>query len=281
MGDQDFSPHDLLRLRRGAHQFLRRHAALAWDFQPSGDRWEILLPPDVAALPERQRFRVHARQEARRLAEAQLYDLDSETAVLAGWLGAEAFQGREDAGAQVGHPGVTTTLGLQPPVPSGFVRWRGSIGCNRLGAPVVACHWGPASVGGHWLAWWADGQVMAALYAAEAAAAGQHLSPAELLEAFGPLWYDHQEMLFPGGDRTRRGRSIPEPATANAVPSASEPGTPGLLLLCTTLATWSLLTGSDAVNLSQQPVSAAEQAADLAAGLRPGPVTVATAVSAP
>jgi hypothetical protein len=126
----------------------------AWEHQDDGDRREITLPPDVAALPGHQRFRVHARQEARRLAGAQLCDLDPEITGRAACLGAAIGQGRhEEAVVLAGHPGVAATLGIQPPAASGFVRWRDGIGYNALGAPVVACHWGPAPGGGRWLAW--------------------------------------------------------------------------------------------------------------------------------
>lgn len=280
MGDREFSADDLPRLRRGAYEFLRRHAALAWEHQYHGDRWEITLPPDVAALPGHQRFRVQARQEASRLAGAQLYDLDPEISGRAVCLGAAIRRGRhEEAVAVAGHRGVAATLGIQPPAASGFVRWRDGIGYNGLGAPVVACHWGPAT-GGRWLAWWADSHAMAAGYAAQAKAAGQYLSPGSLTAIFGPLWYDHQELLCPGSGGTRRDGSIPEPA-ADAGLSSAEAGTPGLALLYTTLATWWLLTCPDGVHLSQQPVPAAEQAADRAAGLQLGPVTVATAARNP
>ena len=123
---------------------------------------------------------------------------------------------------------------------------------------------------------------MAAAYAAQAQAAGQYLSPGALTAIFGPLWYDHQELLRPAGGSTRRDRSIPEPEpAAEAGPSGAEAGTPGLVLLYTTLATWHLLTCPDGIHLSQQPEPAAEQAADRAAGLRPRPVTVAAAARIP
>jgi hypothetical protein len=284
MADHEFSPGDLPRLRRGAYEFMRRHAARAWEHHYDGARWAITLPPDVAALPGHQRFRVHARQEARRLAGAQLYDLDPGITGRAVGLGAAIRQGRhEEALALAGHPGVAAALGIQPPAAAGFVRWRGAIGYNGLGAPVVACHWGPATGGGRWLAWWADGHATAAGYAAQAKAAGQYISTASLTRIFGPLWYDHQELLRPGGGSTRRDGGIPEPepATAEAGPSSAEAGTPGFTLLYTTLATWWLLTCPHAVHLSQQPAPAAEQAADRAAGLRPRPVTVATAARTP
>ena len=87
MTDHDVPPGDLPRLRRRAHEFLRQRAALAWTCQYDGDRWEMTLPPDAAALPERGRYRAHARQEARPLAMAQLYELDPEITARAVCLG--------------------------------------------------------------------------------------------------------------------------------------------------------------------------------------------------
>lgn len=286
MSDHGLMAAELSRLRRGAHEFLRRHAARAWEHQHDGIRWDITLPPDLAALPERERFRAHARQEARRLAVAQLYHLDAETTARAAGLGAAIRQGRHaEAVALAGHPRVAATMGIDPPAASGFLRWRdpGGIGYHPLGAPVLACHWGPAHGGGTWLAWWADGQAVAAGYAAQAQAAGLCISAGSVTRIFGPLWYDHQELLRPVAGSTRHGSGIPQPGPAvpDAGPSSAEAGTPGVVLLYTTLATWQLLACPAAVNLSPQPVPAAELAADRAAGLRTGPVTVATAARTP
>ncbi len=163
------------------------------------------------------------------------------------------------------------------------MRWRdpGGIGCNVLGAPVIACHWGPAPAGATWLAWWADGRAMAAGYAAQARAAGQHLSAGSVTQIFGPLWYDHQELLRPGAGTTRHDGAIRSPPAADAGLGRGEAGTPGLVLLYTTLATWHLLTSPDAAHLSHQPVPAAEYAADRAAGLRTEPVILVTAARNP
>ena len=286
MSDHGLVAAEVSRLRRGAHEFLRRHAARAWEHQHDGVRWDITLPPDVTSLPEHERFRAHARQEARRLAVAQLYDLDAGITTRAAGHGAAIRQGRHaGAVALAGHPRVAATMGIDPPAASGFLRWRdpGGIGYNPLGAPVLACHWGPAPGGGTWLAWWADGEAMAAGYAAQAQAAGLYVSAGSVTGIFGPLWYDHQELLRPGAASARHNSTIPQPgpAIADAGPSSAEAGTPGLVLLYATLATWQLLACPAAVSLSPQPVPAAEHAADRAAGLRTGPVTVATAPRTP
>src|SRR5215469_8105104 len=145
MSDHGLLAAEVSWLRRGAHEFLRRHAARAWEHQHDGARWEITLPPDLAGLPGHERFRAHARQEARRLAVARLYDLDAQITARAAGLGAAIRQGRhEQAVALAGHSRVAATMGIDPPAASGFLRWRdrGGIGYSPLGAPVLACHWG-------------------------------------------------------------------------------------------------------------------------------------------
>jgi hypothetical protein len=270
---------ELPRLRWGAHEFLRRHAASAWEhWEHHGgeDRWQLDLPPDVAALPQRrQRLRVHARQEARRLATAQLFDIDPGVTERAVRFGAAIREDCHDqAVALAGRPSVAATFGIHPPAPSGFARWQGGIGYNGLGAAVIAAHWapwGPPARQGWWLAWWADGAAVAAAYAAQARSAGQSLSPGLLTLIFGPLWYDHTTLLIPTGPG-----SAPDGAGTHPVPDGAGAGTPGLVLLYTTLATWSLLTSPGATQLTHRQLPAAEQAADRAAGLTSGPVTLAT-----
>lgn len=259
-------------LRRGAHTFLCRNATRAWSHEENGDQWHIMLPPDIAALPEHKRYRTHARQEIRRLATAQLYDVEPVIAAHAANLGALIREGCHDqAVALAGHPAVAAGFGIQPPAKNGFVRWQGGIGHNGMGAAVVACHWGPWGLPanpGWWLAWWSDGFAMATGYAAQAREAGQILSPGMMAEVFGPLWYDTQTLLC----ATRPADQL---AAADPAPDEAEAVVLGLDLLYTTLVTWWLLTHPGAVQLTCQPLPEAEQAADRAAGLRPGPGTSA------
>jgi hypothetical protein len=276
MCHRDLSPQDLPRLRRGAYEFLRRYAARAWEFRRGDDRWGIDLPPEVEALPEHKRFRVHARQEARRLADAQLYDVCAEITERAALLGAAIRERRhEEAVALAGRANVVETLGIQAPAASGFLRWRdpNGIGYNTRGVPLVACHWGPVAGQGRWLVWWSDNYAMVKLYAADTQAhdeqAWRHMSVG-VLPTFGPLWYDQQQLLRPYSG------SPPEDVLADGYVDASDTA-----LIYTTLAMWWLLTTPDtAIRLIQQPESAAEQAADRAAGLRPRPITVVTAAGA-
>lgn len=48
MGDHGLPACALPHLRRGAHDFVRRVAAHAWEHENEFGRWEITLPPDVA-----------------------------------------------------------------------------------------------------------------------------------------------------------------------------------------------------------------------------------------
>jgi hypothetical protein len=233
MGGHDFLAGDLSRLRRGAHEFLRRYAARAWEHQHDGVRWDITLPPDVASLPAHERFRVHARQEARRLAGAQLYDLDAEVTRQATGLGAAIRQGRhEEAVTLAGHPRVAAASGIDAPAASGFLRWRdpGGIGCNPLGAPVVACHWGPAPGGGSWLAWWADGHAMAARYAAEAQAAGQYVSPGSVTGFSGHCGMTTRNCCAPARAVPATTPASPNPGQRSPMPAhpAPRPARPAL-----------------------------------------------------
>ncbi|MEV5704841.1 hypothetical protein [Actinoallomurus sp. NPDC052274] len=274
---RDFSPQDLPRLRRSAYDFLRLNAVGAWEHQHGNDRWQIFMPPEIEALPARRRLRTHARQEAQRLADAALYDLSLEVTERATLLGAAIRENRhEEAVALAGRPTVVDTVGIRAPAASGFLRWRDphGIGYNERGAPILACHWGPAAGKGRWLVWWSDTRAMARSYAAEADTRDMaRILSTGLLPIFGPLWYDHQQLLRPH-DATA---PPPDPADAD---TEHDIDSSGVALIYTTLATWWLLTTPDtAVHLSQQPASAAEQAADRAAGLRPRPITVVTAAN--
>lgn len=273
-------PGELARLRRAACEFMRQHAASAWEHEHDGDGMSIILPPDLARLPAQHRYRAHARHEAARLAAARLYDVDAEITAQAVVLAAAIRQEwHHQAVKTAGRQSVAATMGITAPARSGFMRWRDrdGIGYNGLGAPVVACHWGPVPGGGTWLAWWADGHVMATAYAAQAQAAGRHLPASATTRIFGPLWYDHQDLLRPARPPSATATSqSPDQEVTGAWPD-EEAGTPGLVLLYTTLATWRLLASPAGVDLSQQPVPPAEKAADRAAGLRTEPVIIATA----
>jgi hypothetical protein len=276
MSDHDPAVSDLCRLRRGAHEFLLGTAPLAWAYKDEGGRmWELALPPDIAMLPVPRRFRVHARQEARRVARARLYNLDPGAARLAARRGAALRpEGREDDGPAAGPRAVTAPWIIRPPAASGFVRWQHEIGHNPLGAPVVACHWGPGGPpGSTWLAWWADSNAMATAYEAQARADGYLASFSLLAGTIGPLWYDHHELIRPVPAETADADDRPGPGAASP-PGA---GTSGLDLLRATIATWHLLDCPEDVRLTLQPPPADAKAADRAAGLAAGPVTLATA----
>jgi hypothetical protein len=278
--DHTVEPGDLPRLRRAAYRFMRSPAGSGpdWRFQAEDGTLDITLPPDVAALPERERFGAHARQEARRIATAELYDLDPGVTAAAVTLGAAIYDTHhQHAVTLAGDARVAATLGIRAPARSGFMRWQGGIGRNSLNAQTVACHWGPTLGGGCWLAWWADWPAMAAAVCAQLQDEGLSAGVEALAETAGPLWYYHQELLYPPGV------SVPDDGgNAALAPAAAEAGQPGMQLLYTTIASWSLLSNpGGAVQLTRMPVPAADQAADLAAGLRSSAVVVATAAVMP
>lgn len=288
MDHHDPSPGTLLRLRRGAHEFLRRYAAKAWEHEHDGGRWEILLPPEVARLPERKRYRAHARQEAQRLADAALYDLDPETTRRAVQLGAAIREHRHhDVTALVGRPDVVDTVQIQPPAAAGFLRWRdpGGISYNARGVPIVVCHWGPADQG-IWIVWWADSRAVIKSYGHEIKGtwAESVLSIGSALPFFGPLWYSEQQLIWPYRDSAPEStaRGTPAEPTVPASDTVAEPATVDddvIAMLYTTLATWSLLADPPTgIHLQQHPPSEAEQTADRNAGLATPAITVATTV---
>ncbi|TDD31208.1 hypothetical protein E1287_27205 [Actinomadura sp. KC06] len=288
MDHHDPSPGTLFRLRRGAHEFLRRYAAKAWEHEHNGERWDLVVPPEVAKLPERKRYRAHARQEAQRLADAALYDLDPDATRHAVQFGAAIREHRHhDVTALAGRPDVVDTLDIQPPHPAGFLRWRdpGGISYNARGVPITVCHWGPAARQGVWIVWWADSRAVIKSYGHESKGtwAESVLSVGNALPFFGPLWYSDQQLIWPYRDSapahpTRK----PARPSAPAGDSAAEPITVDddvIAQLYTTLATWSLLADPPTgIHLHHHPPSDADQTADRNAGLTTPAITIATTV---
>jgi|SRR5437868_5834444 len=276
MDHQNPSSDTLLRLRRGAYEFLRRYAAKSWEHEHEGERWEIVLPPEVERLPERKRYRTHARQEAQRLKDAVLYDLDPLATRRAVQLGAAIREQRHhDVTARAGRPDVVDTLDIQPPTAAGFLRWRDpdGISYNSRGVPIVACHWGPVADQGIWIVWWADSRTVIKSYGHEIKGtwAESVLSTGMALPFFGPLWYSDQQLIWPHRDSALE-KTAPE-MRAEPVTVDDEV----IALTYTTLATWSLLADPPTgIRLQQHPPSAAEWTADRNAGLPTHPITVAT-----
>ncbi|TDB91009.1 hypothetical protein E1264_03145 [Actinomadura sp. KC216] len=287
--DHDHSPGTLLRLRRGAHEFLRRYAATAWEHKHEGERWDLVLPPEVAKLPERKRYRAHARQEAQRLKDAALYDLDPDTTRRAIQVGAAIREHRHnDVTALAGRSDVIDTMDIQPPSLAGFLRWRdpSGISYNARGVPIVACHWGPAADQGIWIVWWADSRAVIKSYGHEIKGtwAESVVNVGTALPFFGPLWYSEQQLIWPYSVSAPKStaRGTPIRPTAPAGDTAAEPvpvDDDFVALLYTTLATWSLLADPPTgIHLQQHPPSEAEQTADRNVGLATPPITIATTV---
>jgi hypothetical protein len=271
-------------LRRGAYQFLTHYAAFAWQTSFGDLAWNISVPPHMEALPEQHRYRTHARQEARRVAQADLYDVCPQTTRNARDIGAGIHQGpHRDAVRTAGHHDVIDTLGIQPPSPSGFLRWRDpdGIGRNDHGTPYVACHWGPTPDAGRWLVWWSDTSTMAHHVATQTAhhfgLKHQQLS-SQILSMFGPLCYDRQQHLSPPTPQASPAADLP-PETPAPAPASDDDATSDVDLLYTTLATWWLLTSPDtSLQLTRDEPSPAERIADRRIGLQPRPITHLSAI---
>lgn len=249
-------------LRRAMYVFLRYRAGAAWSGQARGAL--VTMPPQVLALPASKRCRVHAGQEADRLAHAPVYALDSELADLAVRLGGRLW---------CPHPqgpicsDVIGALDLQPPSLGGFVYWQdpGGVGYGRGGAPIIACHWGPVEgAPGRWVAWWS-------------APCPEDQVDAHAVEG---SW------SFAAGGRSRTGLRydcqalVPDHPTAGLVtrPPPTWGGEDASFrgLLCTTLMTWSLLRDTGTAHLTRYRPSDSQIQADRRAGLPPRGTIVAT-----
>jgi hypothetical protein len=261
------------KLRRSAHQFLTRYAVLAWETEFAGTSWQIRLPSDVESLPAHQRHRTHARQEARRLATAPMYDLCTHSTRQALALAQGPGDGPyQSAVSATGSDDIVGTLAIEPPSPTGFVRWRAEIGHNTFGVPYAACHWGPAASGALWLVWWSDSHTLAKIYTAHARRhigdVGQTIQTG-FVDIFGPLFYDRQQQLTPSPHHTQDHPPAPSPATDSV-----SGGTSDTELIHATLATWWLLKFPAASQRStQHKPPPAERTADRRAGLTPTPIT--------
>jgi hypothetical protein len=269
------------RLRRCCHTFFSKYAAVAWTQQYGGQRWDLALPPDIQALPEDERAKAHARHEAQRLADAHLYALSPEVSHATVFLGAMIQRNaRELAVSTGGRPNHVAPLAGEPPSSTGFLHWQdlGGVAYDDKGAPVTACHWGPAD-GGHWVAWWSDGATLTDIHAAEALDAGiirpeDKSTFIDLLSILGPLWYSDQQLLCRCPESARSPE--PEPVVGRDRPDAHGPiGRVPITYI--TMAAWALLSDPpEWLTITHNPPLGDEAAADIDAGIRPRPVTVAT-----
>ncbi|MBA9005918.1 hypothetical protein [Thermomonospora cellulosilytica] len=234
-------------LRRGAYGFLRSHAARAWLSGYSDQAWLIDVPPDLEDLPPARRYQQHARQEARRIADAALYVLRPEAT-------ARAVAASAD---------LHTAGGIEPPTRTGFLVWEGPSGVGESDpeVPLVACHWGPCQGAGLWVVWWADIRAVGRFYRrqADADAPGAWsamVGSRGLQEVFGPLFYRDQVSL-----RTAR---WPHHVPLDA---GIDPALRGLLR--TTLATWRMVGVPTGLQTFWTEPPQEEVVADREAGLRP------------
>ncbi|MGK5558599.1 hypothetical protein ACSNOI_44055 [Actinomadura kijaniata] len=271
-------------LRRLAHGFLRHHASQAWLQGHHDKEWEILTPPRLELEPVPKRFRIHARQEARRLADAELFEFSTQATDTIVRIGARLRERLHPQTVLVHGPGVVDTASILPPSPQGFVFWQdpNGVGYEPNGAPLIACHWGHLGHDAYWLAWWCD--TYTGIKLARAEDGGAVKNQIGTLAYFGPLFYAMQNLLSP---RAATPKITGRPARDNRGldgglrGSADDPGEGDddsvIALLYTTLATWQALTApSPEIQLTHHAPCDATVAADRAASLTPRPVTLAT-----
>jgi hypothetical protein len=254
-------PGELYRLRRCVHGFVSRYARFLWAADADG----LHVPPALARLPAHERPAALARDEARRLAQARLYALDTEATDLAVRLGAAIRTGGHPAAVRAaGHPNVVASMGIAPPAPCGFVRWAPGVGdAPDGGAPIIACHWGPVPEG-TWLAWWADNHIAAQTY------------PPPLRQPYltfaGPLCYEQTMLLGPAHDP-----GAPPPGAAGPRAAGPPAGTgDDIARMYTLLGSWVLLAVPGLATLTRREPSSADITADRRAGIAPSPVTCCT-----
>lgn len=240
-------------LRRGAHTFLRTHAARGWE-KGHRDRARLIdVPPALQRMSPAQRYRRHAQQEARRVADATLYVLRPPVTVQATAAGASL---RAACRAGMG-------TDIRPPARTGLLLWEGGgFEESDPGVPLIACHWESISRSRLWVAWWADTCALERMYRREADARAPGVWSAlvgrqGLLEVFGPLFYRDQMML---------------PLGSWPIPEESAPALLGLL--CSTVATWHMTGCPKGLQASWEQPPQQEVTADRQAGLRPEPALV-------
>src|SRR5919197_1385822 len=131
MGDETgghFELEGLHGLRRSVHRFLSKHAAIWWQGFSEGGM-DIVVPPELAALPPRRRFTALATGERTRIVRSRLYHLDEAASDAVVKVGAKIrAAGHDKAVTRAGHPNTVESFGITPPVPYGFLRWTSAVG---------------------------------------------------------------------------------------------------------------------------------------------------------
>ena len=262
---------ELWRLRRSAHRFMSKHAAIWWrGFSEGGV--DVVVPPELAKLPPRQRFSAMAKAEQRRIVRSRLFQLDEAACDAAATLGAKIrTAGHANAVARAGHPNVVESFGITTPAPYGFLRWASPIGYGTTwGAPVRVCHWGPHDDETSIIMWGDSDAVADAMIAMQ-----PDLQPISemLLDFTGPIYPETSIPLGP---------SQPAPAP-NLAPAdiAAEQVDEDIAMIYTIVATWLLLTRPGAATLTSHEPTPAQAAADRRAGLHHSEITHAAGTDLP
>jgi hypothetical protein len=267
MSDGTIVPEEICRLRRSTHTFLARYGKHFWATLLASGEGPLDVPPALEALPDAQRPKALARDEAKRLSQAALFCLDAKASDLAVELGATIRTAAHPAAVMTaGHPNVVASMNIAPPASYGFLRWTNSVGYSTAGAPIIACHWGRIPEG-FWLVYWADNHVVADLIGGpQRRLSGQMRD--DYLKFSGPLYYEYSAVIRPH----QPGSTAPSAQPLMQGPCAAEVDD-DTALIYTILGTWAVLTMPGLAELTQHEPSHAEALADRRAGITSSAVT--------
>lgn len=271
MIDPDSRAKTVWETRRSTYRFLDRFAVAFWMSREE----EPLVPPSLGHLHGHKRRKALARQEARRLSQAALYDVDPTATALAVELGAMLRMGAHaQAVMTAGHASVVDSLGIKPPAPCGFLRWGTGVGYTiDGGAPIIACHW-EQTAEGCWIVFWADN------FAAAEVMRTRDSQPTffikEYLKFTGPLLYDYPLLMCPALAHAAEPSqpTPPDRAAQHVTDSTVDPET---AMVYTLLGTWKALEMTSATRRTLHEPPRADAMADRRAGVNPGTVTCVSA----
>lgn len=272
MIDPKTQPKAIWELRRSTHRFLARFAVPFWGSQED----EPHVPPSLEHLHGDKRRKTLARQEARRLSRAALYDFDPTATALAVELGAMLRMGvHARAVMTTGRTSVVDSMDIRPPAPCGFLRWRTGVGYTiDGGAPIIACHW-QKTAEGCWIVFWADNHIAAKTMRDRDTKFTPFLLQ-EYLKYTGPLLYDFPLLMRPAFPRAA---NQPHPSTpdlsAQYLPDTTVDSETAMVY--TLLGTWKAMAMTGATKRTQHEPSRADAMADRRAGVAPSIVTCVSA----
>lgn len=271
MIDPNSRPKAIWELRRSTHRFLVRFAVAFWMSRED----EPLVPPSLGHLHGHRRRKALARQEARRLSRAALYDFDPAATALAVELGAMLRMGAHAQAVMIaGRANVVDSMGIEPPAPCGFLRWGTGVGYTiDGGAPIIACHWDKTAEG-CWIVFWADNYVAAEVMRTRDSQPTFFIR--EYLKFTGPLLYDYPLLIRPALIHAREPSqpTPPGPAEQHVTDSTVDSET---AMVYTLLGAWKAMAMTGATTRTLHEPSRADAMVDRRAGVLPGTVTCVSA----